>query len=105
MSIYYSTRAATRFTKSWGGTRGWWSLLLWLTLVPWWRAFRQRRQGAAQRQAMWFAVVASWLPVMALSITQPEIVTPQTVLLMCMGLVIMLARAPARAAPPPLRRA
>ncbi|MDP2006728.1 MAG: O-antigen ligase family protein [Rubrivivax sp.] len=70
-------------------------VLLWLTLAPWWRAFRRRRQVAVGPQAMWFAVVASWLPVMGLSFTQPEIVTPQTVLLMCMGLAMMIHRTPA----------
>lgn len=70
--------------------------LLWMTLWPWWRAFRQRRQIQVGPRAMWTAVVASWLPVMGLSFTQPEIVTPQTVLLMCMGLVIMVHRPPAR---------
>ncbi len=70
-------------------------VLLWLTLLPWWRAFRQRRSVRVGPQSMWFAVVASWLPVMGLSFTQPEIVTPQTVLLMCMGLVLMIHRPPA----------
>lgn len=72
-------------------------VLLWLTLLPWWRAFRQRREVRVGPQAMWYAVVASWLPVMGLSFTQPEIVTPQTVLLMCMGLVLMIHRPPAAA--------
>lgn len=70
-------------------------VLLWLTLLPWWRAFRQRQQVRVGPQAMWYAVVASWLPVMGLSFTQPEIVTPQTVLLMCMGLTLMIHRPPA----------
>ena len=70
-------------------------VLLWLTLPPWWRAFRQRHRVRVAPQAMWTAVVASWLPVMGLSFTQPEIVTPQTVLLMCMGLAMMIHRPPA----------
>jgi len=68
------------------------AVMLWLTLLPWWRAFRQRHQVRVGPQAMWHAVVASWLPMMGLSFTQPEIVTPQTVLLMCMGLVLMIHR-------------
>lgn len=71
------------------------AVLLWLTLLPWWRAFRQRHQVRVGPQAMRYAVLASWLPVMGLSITQPEIVTPQTVLLMCMGLALMIQRPPA----------
>lgn len=73
------------------------AVLLWMTLRPWWRAFRQRHRVRVGPQAMWYAVVASWLPVMGLSFTQPEIVTPQTVLLMCMGLVMMIHRPPAAA--------
>lgn len=67
-------------------------VLLWLTLRPWWRAFRQRHAVRAGPQAMWCAVLASWLPVMGLSFTQPEIASPQTVLLMCMGLTLMIHR-------------
>lgn len=80
-------------------------VLLWLSLRPWWQAFRRRKTLQTGPHAMWTAVVASWLPVMGLSYTQPEIVTPQTVLLMCMGLVIMIHRyspGPAlRHSPPP----
>lgn len=72
-------------------------VLLWLTLRPWWRAFRQRHRVRVGPQSMWYAVLASWLPVMGLSFTQPEIVTPQTVLLMCMGLALMIHRPPAAA--------
>lgn len=68
--------------------------LLWLTLRPWWRAFRERESRRDEAQPMWTAIVASWLPIMGLSFTQPEIVTPQTVLLMCMGLVLMISRQP-----------
>lgn len=71
-------------------------VLLWMTLWPWWLAFRRRRRVQGRPSAMRTAVVASWLPVMGLSFTQPEIVTPQTVLLMCMGLVIMIHSTPAR---------
>lgn len=73
-------------------------VLLWLTLPPWWRAFRQRHRVRVGPQSMRYAVLASWLPVMGLSFTQPEIVTPQTVLLMCMGLALMIHRPPAEAA-------
>lgn len=79
-------------------------VLMWMTLWPWWRAFRRRRQVQVGPRAMWTAVVASWLPVMGLSYTQPEIVTPQTVLLMCMGLVIMIHRPAARPAARPEAR-
>lgn len=74
------------------------AVLLWLSLRPWWRAFRQRHRVHVGPQAMGYAVLASWLPVMGLSFTQPEIVTPQTVLLMCMGLTLMIHRPPAASA-------
>ena len=72
--------------------------LLWLSLLPWWRAFRQRHRVRVEPQAMRSAVLASWLPVMGLSFTQPEIVTPQTVLLMGLGLALMIHRGPSVAA-------
>lgn len=79
-------------------------VLLWLTLKPWWSAFRERARTQYQPRSMWIAIVASWLPIMGLSFTQPEIVTPQTVLLMCLGLTVMIGRPQeAGAAAPRLR--
>jgi O-antigen ligase len=80
--------------------------MLCLNLWPWWRAFRSRSTVGFEPRSMWIAIVASWLPVLGLSLTQPEIVTPQTIMLMCMGLAAMIAKpggAPSMV--PPLRGA
>ena len=68
-------------------------ILLALFIRIWWRAVRQRAVPGNRSNPVWVAAVASWVALLGLSLTQPEIATTQTVLLMCMLMVVMLGTA------------
>ena len=65
-------------------------ILLALFIRIWWRAVRQRAAPGNRGNPVWVATVASWGALLGLSVTQPEIVSAQSVLLLCMLMVVML---------------
>ncbi|MBI3350327.1 MAG: O-antigen ligase family protein [Burkholderiales bacterium] len=63
--------------------------LLSLLMVAWWRGWRGTRQMKVPQRALRVAAVASLFPLLGLSITQPELVTPMSALLFVMLTVLM----------------
>jgi O-antigen ligase len=74
------------------------SLLLVLIARRWWLAFRRRHEFRRNGNAVAVAAVASVVALLGLSVTQPELVGPHTVVLLSLLLVVMInATRPAHA--------
>jgi len=64
--------------------------LMVLIMRPWWIMFRGRAQASVRQNDMLVALLASWLPLLAISTTQPELVNPHTIFLYCIMLALFL---------------
>jgi O-antigen ligase len=75
--------------------------LLTLLLTAWWRGWRGTRRLDVPQRALRVAGVASLFPLLGISITQPELVSPVSVLMFVM-LIVLMGSAESPAQPPVL---
>ena len=65
-------------------------LLVVMLLRIWWRSLRLRHAPGPREDTLWVAIVGSFLSILAISTTQPELVSTHTIFLLCLMLAKLL---------------
>lgn len=65
-------------------------LLVVMLLRIWWRSLRLRHAPGLREDTSWVAIVGSFLSILAMSTTQPELVSTHTIFLLCLMLAKLL---------------
>ena len=74
-------------------------ILVTLLLRIWWSGFRLRHDTDFTQDPVWVACVAGWWSLLGMSVTQPELLGPHSIFLLCLLSTKLLAEAQARREP------